>query len=60
MGRDTRGPPQLGQRPLSTSFAQRRQNVHSKEQIIASSDAGERSTSQHSQFGRSSSIAIAL
>jgi len=56
MGRCTRLPPQFGQRPCSLVSAQWQQNVHSKLQIIASSEEGGRSLSQHSQFGRSSSI----
>jgi hypothetical protein len=55
-GRRTNSPPQLGQRPPSTVSAQLRQNVHSNEQITASTDSGGRSRSQHSQFGRSWSI----
>ena len=42
--------------PPSTPSAQSRQNVHSYEQIRASTESGGRSRSQHSQFGRSSSI----
>jgi hypothetical protein len=38
--------------------AQSRQNVHSKEQIRASSEAGGKSRSQHSQFGLNSSIVV--
>jgi hypothetical protein len=56
MGRDTRLPPQLGQRPARRLSTQSRQNVHSKVQIIASVAAGGNSLLQHSQFGRSSSI----
>lgn len=58
IGRATRLPPQLGQTPLSTVSVQAAQNVHSKEQIRASGLSGGRSRSQHSQFGRSSSICI--
>jgi hypothetical protein len=56
MGRDTKGPPQLGQRPPSLLSTQPRQKVHSNEQIIASVDSGGRSLSQHSQLGRNSSM----
>jgi len=56
MGRETKFPPQFGQRPFSFVSTQSLQNVHSKEQIIASSDSGGRSLSQHSQFGLSSNI----
>ena len=59
-GRDTKSPPRLiyivGQRPFSFSSTQPLQKVHSKEQIIASSESGGRSLSQHSQFGLSSNI----
>jgi hypothetical protein len=48
-------PPQLGHVPIKWPSTQRRQKVHSYVQIIASVDAGGRSTSQHSQLGRSSS-----
>jgi len=34
------------------------QNVHSNVQISASSDSGDRSRLQHSQFGRSWSIVV--
>nr|WP_240542951.1 hypothetical protein [Solihabitans fulvus] len=49
-------PPQFGQTPFSRSFTQVSQNVHSNEQISASVEVGARSRSQHSQFGRMSSI----
>jgi hypothetical protein len=55
IGRDTKLPPQFGQRPPSRFSTHSRQNVHSKEQIIASSAAGANGLSQHSQLGRSSS-----
>jgi hypothetical protein len=55
-GRRINSPPQFGHRPLSFSSAQVLQNVHSKEQILASSDSGARSQSQHSQFGFKSSM----
>jgi hypothetical protein len=56
MGRATKSPPQFGQRPPRRPSAQSRQKVHSKVQITASVAAGGKSLSQHSQFGRSSSI----
>ena len=56
MGRVTRLPPQLGQRPPSLLSAQSRQKVHSNVQMSASVAAGGRSLSQHSQDGRSASI----
>jgi hypothetical protein len=56
IGRETKLPPQLGHRPASLCSAHSRQNVHSKEQIIASSADGGKSLSQHSQLGRNSSI----
>lgn len=55
VGRGTRFPPQLGQIPASRPSAQGTQNVHSYEQMRASTSGG-RSASQHSQFGLSSSI----
>jgi hypothetical protein len=60
IGRGTRSPPQLGQSPPSRRSTHSRQNVHSNEQIIASVAAGGKSLSQHSQFGRNSSIRIPL
>ena len=57
IGRRTSSPPQLGQMPSNTSSAQSAQNVHSYVQILASRLSGGRSRSQHSQFGRSASIA---
>jgi hypothetical protein len=56
MGRVTRLPPQLGQRPPSLLSAQSRQKVHSNVQMSASVAAGGRFLSQHSQDGRSASI----
>jgi len=56
-GRGAKLPPQLGQTPPSLFSAQSRQKVHSKEQITASAADGGKSLSQHSQLGRSSSIA---
>ena len=58
-GRRTSSPPQFGQRPRSTPSAQSTQNVHSKEQMRAARLSGGRSRSQHSQFGRSSSMLLA-
>jgi hypothetical protein len=55
MGRLTSSPPQFGQTPCRTFSAQSRHQVHSYVQISTSGDAGSRSRSQHSQFGRSSS-----
>jgi hypothetical protein len=56
-GRATSSPPQLGQMPRSLSLAQVAQKVHSKLQMRASELCGGRSQLQHSQLGRSSSIA---
>ena len=56
LGLTTSSPPQLGQMPISTVWAQETQKVHSNEQMRASPDSGGRSQSQHSQFGRSSSM----
>jgi len=42
--------------PASRRVAQSTQKVHSKEQIRASVEAGGKSRSQRSQFGRSSSM----
>ena len=55
IGRGHKLPPQLGHMLEKWPSTQRRPKVHSKVQIIASVDAGGRSTSQHSQLGRSSS-----
>jgi deazaflavin-dependent oxidoreductase (nitroreductase family) len=55
MGRRTSSPPQFGQTPCRMFSAQSRHQVHSYVQISTSGDAGSRSRSQHSQFGRSSS-----
>src|SRR6185437_7911922 len=57
IGRGAKLPPQFGHMPLSLVSTQPRQNVHSNVQIIASVAAGGRSLPQHSQLGRSSSIA---
>ena len=59
MGRRTSSPPQLGQRPARTPSAQPAQKVHSNEQIRAARLSGGRSAAQHSQQGRSSSMAAA-
>jgi hypothetical protein len=58
IGRRTSSPLQLGQCPPSTASAQSRQNVHSNEQIRASSESGGRSRPQHSQLGLNSSILV--
>ena len=58
IGLETKFPPQFGQIPLRISLEHFEQNVHSKVQIIASSEEGGRSLSQHSQFGLNSSINI--
>jgi hypothetical protein len=57
-GRATSSPPQFGHLPRSTPSVHERQNVHSKEQMNASVDSGGRSRLQHSQLGRSCSIAL--
>jgi hypothetical protein len=57
-GRAVSSPPQFGQRPPSTRAAQSAQNVHSNEQIRASSDSGGRSALQHSQLGLSWSMSM--
>jgi hypothetical protein len=58
IGRGTKPPPQFGQTLKSTLLTQSAQNVHSYEQMRAIVDAGGRSLSQHSQFGRSSSAIL--
>ncbi|HWW19809.1 MAG TPA: hypothetical protein VNZ06_03305 [Steroidobacteraceae bacterium] len=55
-GRTANSPPQLGHLPPSTCCAQRAQNVHSNEQMRASSESAGKSASQHSQFGLSCSM----
>jgi len=55
MGRGTKPPPQFGQTLNSTLSTQSVQKVHSYEQIHAAVEAGGRSLSQYSQFGRSCS-----
>ena len=59
-GRTLSSPLQLGHTPPRTPSLQETQNVHSNEQIRASSDPGGKSMSQHSQLGRSSSICVSL
>jgi hypothetical protein len=49
-------PPQFGHLPCRRSSAHSLQNVHSKEQIMASRDSAGRSRLQHSQFGFMSNI----
>jgi hypothetical protein len=56
IGLGTKFPPQLGQTPFNLSATQSQQNVHSKEQIIASGESGGKSLSQHSQPGFNASI----
>jgi hypothetical protein len=56
IGRTTNPPPQLGQTPPNRSSAQVAQNVHSKLQMRAAGLSGGKSTSQHSQLGRNSSM----
>jgi hypothetical protein len=58
IGRWTNPPPQLGQTFPRTRSTQLAQNVHSYEQMRASSDSGGNGVLQCSQVGRSSSIAI--
>jgi hypothetical protein len=53
VGRAAKSPPQFGHLPPSTESAHEEQNVHSKEQIHAWVESGGKSTSQHSQLGRS-------
>jgi hypothetical protein len=55
-GRGAKLPPQFGHTPLRRFSTQSRQKVHGKVQIIALVADGGKSTSQHSQLGRSSSI----
>jgi hypothetical protein len=56
VGLATSAPPQLGQTPCNTFSAHKAQNVHSNEQIRASTESGARARSQHSQDGRSCSM----
>jgi hypothetical protein len=58
MGRELNPPPQFGQTLSSFVSTQVRQKVHSKEQIIASSEFGNKLTPQFSQVGRISSIDV--
>lgn len=55
-GRWVKFPPQLGQTLRSTLSAQDLQNVHSKEQIMASTASKAKGFLQFSQFGRISNI----
>jgi hypothetical protein len=55
-GLRTNSPPQLGHLLFTRVRTQSEQNVHSKEQIIASLESGGRSRLQHSQLGFMSSI----
>jgi hypothetical protein len=57
-GRGSNSPPQFGHLPFRRRSAQVAQNVHSNEQIRASGDSGGKSTSQHSQDGRISSMTL--
>jgi hypothetical protein len=57
IGRTWKAPPQFGQRSPSFVVEHSVQNVHSKLQMSASVASGGKSLLQHSQFGRSSSIA---
>jgi len=60
IGRGSKPPPQFGQTLNSTLSTQSAQKVHSKVQMRAIVDAGGRSRSQHSQFGRSSRAMVHL
>jgi len=51
IGLATKPPPQFGQVFCKVASTHLLQKVHSYEQIIASTDAGGKSLSQHSQFG---------
>jgi hypothetical protein len=55
-GRGSNSPPQFGHLPCSWRSVQVAQNVHSNEQMRASGESGGKSTSQHSQEGRRSSM----
>jgi uncharacterized protein YrrD len=57
-GRRTNSPLQLGQMPFNLVSAQSAQNVHSNEQMRAFRAAGGKSVLQHSQLGRSWSMAV--
>jgi hypothetical protein len=56
IGRALNPPPQFGHTLWSISSTHVRQNVHSKEQIIASRELGNNCVPQFSQVGRISSI----
>ena len=56
IGLASKFPPQFGHTFEKVSFAHLEQKVHSKEHITAFGASGGRSASQHSQFGRNSSI----
>jgi hypothetical protein len=58
MGRELNPPPQFGHTLSSFSSTHVRQKVHSKEQIMASSELGDNLTPQFSQVGRISSIDV--
>ena len=58
IGRGENPPPQFGHTLCSLFSTQSAQNVHSYEQIRASGEAGGKSWSHHSQFGRSSRATI--
>ena len=60
IGRGANPPPQLGHTFPKTSVTHVAQNVHSNVQMRAFFDSGGRSLSQHSQLGRSSSMAVSL
>jgi hypothetical protein len=51
MGRGTRLPPQFGHSLFNMPSTQSWQKVHSKLQIMACSESGGKSRSQHSQLG---------
>ena len=57
-GRGSNCPEQFGQRPCRRDSLQLRQKVHSNEQMNASRLSPGRSTSQHSQLGRNSSMGV--
>jgi len=58
IGRGTNPPPQLGHTLPSTVSTQAAQNVHSYEQMRASSDTAGSALLQCSQVGRNSSMSI--
>jgi hypothetical protein len=57
VGRRISSPPQFGQIPFKLSRVQRSQNVHSKEQIVASRESRGNATSQRPQLLFISNIA---